>query len=128
MMYKQYLNEFLQLTENLLVQLNHIQIDMKKNEPGEVEKILHLVEQREEVIKQLDPHIKQEGFSWSDEDKQIIEKIREYQEELEPKMLDIYQSFSIQLSKLKQRKQMTNKYVGAYQVSTTNGSFIDKRK
>lgn len=126
--YQEQLSKLLQLTEDMYQQVQSIKSTMKDNEPEQLEDLQSFVEQREECLKQLDSYIDVEGFKWSEQDKEVIGKLRKYQEEIQPIMTHLHHSFTSQIHQLTQRKQMSQKYANAYKVISTDGSFIDQRK
>lgn len=123
---QQLLADLLQITEEIYGQVKAIDSKLNQNELEQVEYIPVLLEKREMVIKQLDAY--KQDFQWTHEDKQKIEQLRILNQELQPMMNSLHQSFLKQINRMNQRKQMSKKYIGAYQNMTIDGSFIDKRK
>lgn len=122
------LSEFLEITEEILLHAQSIAPNMNQNEPEQLDKLQSLVEMRENVIKQLDAYIAEPDHNWTEEDQQKIEKLKTHDQTLQPLMNNLYQSFIKQMNRINQTKQVSKKYIGAYQNMSTDGSFIDKRK
>ena len=122
------LTELLQLTEEIYGKAKAIRLKMEDNEAEQLETLQLLVEKREQVIKQLDDFMQQVDFQWTEEDRTLIQKIKEIEQVLQPLMNGLYQSFLTQMNRINQTKQISKKYIGAYQNVSTEGSFIDKRK
>ena len=118
----------LQITEELHGKAKAICSKMEDNEAEQLESIQLLVEQRELAIQQLDTYIQQPDFQWTEEDRVLIGQLKETDQKLQPLMNGLYQSFLTQMNKINQTKQVSKKYIGAYQNMAANGSFIDKRK
>lgn len=126
--YQRSLTDLLQITEDISKQAKAIHSNMNQNEPKQLENLQILVEKREDVMKQLDSYMQQKDFLWTEEDKQKIQKLKMLDQTLQPQMNNLYQSFLKQMNRINQTKQVSKKYIGAYQNMTTDGSFIDKRK
>lgn len=126
--YQNLLVEFLQLTEEIYQQAKALFLDMKDNEANKVEALQFLYDQRQQLVTQLDTYMQQPGFTWTDEDKQIIHQLKEVEQKLQPLMNNLHKSFTVQMNRINQTKQGSKKYAKAYQNVTTEGSFIDKRK
>lgn len=122
------LTELLRLTEEIHGQAKAIQSKMEDNEAEQLETLQLLVEKREYVIKQLDTHMQRADFQWTEEEIKVIYKLKDYEQTLQPLMSGLYKSFLTQMNRINQTKQISKKYIGAYQNSSTEGSFIDKRK
>jgi len=126
--YQAALNGLLHLTKELHEKAKLIRSKMEDNEAEQLESIQLLVEKRELAIQQLDTYIQQEDFQWTEEDRVVISQLKETDQKLQPLMNGLYQSFLAQMNKINQTKQVSKKYIGAYQNMAANGSFIDKRK
>jgi flagellar protein FliT len=126
--YQVALNGLLHLTEEMHEKAKAIRSKMEDNEAEQVETLQLLVEKRELTILQLDTYIQQSNFQWTEEDKALIAQLKETDQKLQPLMIGLHQSFLTQMNKINQTKQVSKKYIGAYQNMAANGSFIDKRK
>lgn len=126
--YQTVLAEFLQLTEEIYQQAKALFSDMKDNDAQQVENLQSLFDQRQQLITQLDTYVQQSDFQWTDEDKQSILQLKETEQKLQPLMKNLHKSFSLQLNRINQTKQGSQKYVNAYRNVSIEGSFIDKRK
>jgi len=126
--YQTALTGLLQLTEEILERAKTIQSKMEDNEAEQLETLQLLVEKREYVIEQLDTHMQQADFQWAEEEKKVIYKLKDYEQTLQPLMSGLYKSFLTQMNRINQTKQISKKYIGAYQNNSTEGSYIDKRK
>ena len=122
------LTEFLQLSEKILHQAQAIHSKMEDNDHEQVDEIQELFSKRQQVIEQMESHIQQANFKWTAEDRIKIEKLKEIEQSLQPLMNSLYQSFLSQMNRIMQTKQVSTKYMGAYQNMATEGSFRDKRK
>lgn len=123
-----FLEELLSITEQLKEKLSTVHSNLKNNNPEQVELILELVENRQVIIDQLEETKKQPDFKWTEEDRIIFTRLQELDENIGPKMIKLFQSFQTQITRINQTKQVSKKYIGAYQNMMTDGSFIDKRK
>lgn len=123
-----FISDLLKITEEIKEQVKAIHSNMNQNEPEQLEYVQILVEKREYVIKQLDAYMRQKEFQLTEEDKLKIRKLKTLEQELQPVMNNLFQSFLKQMNRMNQTKQVSKKYFGVYQNMTTDGSFIDKRK
>jgi len=126
--YKEALNGLLHLTKELHEKAKSIRLKMDENKDEQLESIQLLVQDRELAIQQLDAHVKQPNFQWTEEDRAMIAQLKETDQKLQPLMSGLHQSFLTQMNKINHTKQVSKKYIGAYQSMAANGSFIDKRK
>jgi flagellar protein FliT len=126
--YEKELATLLKLTEEVYTQALSINSNMEENEPEELEAVERLFEKRQEVINQLETYTKQSNFQWAPTDRQQIEKLQNYEQKLQPLLNGLHQSLLAKMNRINQNKQVSKKYFGAYQNTSTEGSFIDKRK
>ncbi|TWT27810.1 flagellar protein FliT [Planomicrobium sp. CPCC 101110] len=126
-LYKNELTKVLQLTEEVYKQAKTIHSNMKDNEDGKLDELQSLLEKRGQAILRLDAFIQKQGHQWIPEDRYIIEQLKELEIKLQPLITGLYNSFSNQMKRINQTKQASKKYIGAYQMVSTDGSFIDKR-
>lgn len=126
--YQLRLAEFLELTEKLNAQAKTVHTKMDNNEAGQIESMQALFERRQTVIDQLSEYTKAAEFEWTSEDKKVISQLKGYEDEMQPLLNKLHQSFTTQMNRLNQTSQASKKYVGAYQTKSTEGSFIDQRK
>lgn len=126
--YQLRLAEFLELTEKLNAQAKTVHSKMDNNEAGQIESMQALFERRQAVIDQLSEYTKAVEFEWTSEDKKVISQLKGYEDEMQPLLNKLHQSFTTQMNRLNQTSQASKKYVGAYQTKSTEGSFIDQRK
>lgn len=126
--YQLRLAEFLELTEKLNAQAKTVHSKMENNEEGQLESVQVLFERRQAVIDQLSEYTKAAEFEWTTEDKKVISQLKGYEDEMQPLLNRLHQSFTTQMNRLNQTSQASKKYVGAYQTKSTEGSFIDQRK
>ncbi|PKH10369.1 flagellar protein FliT [Planomicrobium sp. MB-3u-38] len=126
--YQLRLAEFLELTEKLNAQAKAVNSKMENNEAGQLESVQALFERRQAVIDQLSEYTKAAEFEWTTEDKKVISQLKGYEDEMQPILNRLHQSFTTQMNRLNQTSQASKKYVGAYQTKSTEGSFIDQRK
>ncbi|MFC3209824.1 flagellar protein FliT [Planomicrobium okeanokoites] len=126
--YQLRLAEFLELTEKLNAQAKTVHTKMDNNEAGQIESMQALFERRQAVIDQLSEYTKAVEFEWTSEDKKVISQLKGYEDEMQPLLNKLHQSFTTQMNRLNQTSQASKKYVGAYQTKSTEGSFIDQRK
>lgn len=122
------LTEFLQLTEDIYRQSQAVHAKMEDNDHEQLEAVQALFDKRQQAIEQMESYIQQANFEWTDEDRLIIENLKEIEHSLRPLMNSLHQSFLSQMNRITQTKQVSTKYMGAYQNMATEGSFIDKRK
>jgi len=122
------LTRLLQLSDEIHEQAKAIHSNMENNEAEQLETLQLLFEKREFVIKQFDTYMQQTGFQWTQENRNVIHKLHDYEQKLQPLINSLHLSFLTQMDKISQTKQVSKKYMGAYQNSSTEGSFIDKRK
>lgn len=118
---------FLEQTQELYEKAHRINSRMEANEEGSVEALETLFYRRQEAINQLEMFMKQRNFRWTEEEQSIIEKVKEIDQQLQLLLNDLHQSFFTQIKRIAQTKEISKKYVGAYQTMATEGSFIDKR-
>ncbi|WP_172371426.1 flagellar protein FliT [Sporosarcina jiandibaonis] len=126
--YEKELDTLLKLTEEVYVQALSINSNMEENEPEELEVVQRLFERRQKVIDQLETYTKQPNFQWATTDREQIKKLQDYEQKLQPLLNRLHQSFLAKMNRINQNKQVSQKYFGAYQNTSTEGSFIDKRK
>jgi flagellar protein FliT len=127
-MYKKKLMELLELTKELHSQAVMIDSKMENNGDGQLEALQEQFDKRQAVIKNLEQFIEIEGFRWVDEDRGMIAELKLLEESLQPIINGLHQNFGKQMNRISQTKQMSKKYIGAYQNSGAGGSFIDQRK
>lgn len=118
---------FLKQTLELYEKAQHINSRMEANEEGIVESLETLFANRQESIRQLEIFMKQRNFQWTTEELSIIEQLKEIDQQLQPLINNLHQSFFAQIKRITQTKEISKKYSGAYQGMATAGSFIDKR-
>ena len=126
--YEKELHTLLEITEEVYNQSLTVHPNMEENEPEKLEALQNLFEKRQEVIEQLDTHIRQPNFQWAPTDREQIGKLQVYEQKLQPLLNGLHQSFLAKMNKINQNKQVSKKYFDAYQNNSTEGSFIDKRK
>ncbi|WP_084243351.1 flagellar protein FliT [Planomicrobium okeanokoites] len=126
--YQLRLAEFLDLTQKLNAQAKTVHTKMDNNEAGQIESMQALFERRQTIIEQLSEYTKAAEFEWTSEDKKVISQLKGYEDEMQPLLNKLHQSFTTQMNRLNQTSQASKKYVGAYQTKFTGGSFIDQRK
>ena len=126
--YQLRLTELLELTEEVYSQAKAVHSKMEDNEADHLEVVQNLYEKRQNVIEQLDASLQKIAFQWTSEDQQTIAKLKTYEEKLQPLINGLHQSFLTQMNRISQTKQMSKKYIGAYQNTAVGGSFIDQRK
>lgn len=126
--YQLRLAEFLDLTQKLNAQAKAVHSKMDNNEVEQLETVQALFERRQAVIEQLSEYTKAAEFRWTTEDKKVISQLKGYEDEMQPLLHKLHQSFTTQMNRLNQTSQASKKYVGAYQTKSTEGSFIDQRK
>lgn len=127
-MYKKYLKDFLELTRALHQNASAIDTKMENNKEGQLEQLEELFEKRKNSIEALSNFIGAEKFNWTDEDKHMIYEIKKLEESLQILVKELYEAFGNQMKRISQTKQLSKKYIGAYQNMGTGGSFIDQRK
>ena len=113
--YQNCLTELLQQTEEIHKQAQAINGKMEDNEAEQVEALQMLFDKRQHVFKELGDYMKQAGFQWTEEDKQVIHQLKEHEQKLQPIMNGLHQSFLSQMNRISQTKQVSKKYIGAYQ-------------
>jgi flagellar protein FliT len=126
--YEKELNTLLKLTEEVYAQALTVHSNMEDNEPEKLEAVQNLFERRQEVIEQLDAQMRQPNFQWAPTDRDSITRLQDYEQKLQPLLNGLHQSFLTKMNRINQNKQVSKKYFGAYQNTSTEGSFIDKRK
>lgn len=126
--YQNDLTKLLEVTEEVYRLAKTVDTKMEHNGDGQLETLELLFEKRQKVIHQLTGFIGQQDFQWAEEDKKTISKLKNYETLLQPLMNGLYRSFTTQMNRIGQTKQISQKYIGAYQNMATEGSFIDKRK
>lgn len=127
-MYGQYLIDLLQQTKELHGKASAIDVKMENNEDGQLEELQEMFEKRQETIARLSAFTGSDGFNWTASDREKISELKELEETLQPMVKGLYRAFGEQLNRINQTKQMSKKYIGAYQNMGAGGSFIDKRK
>ena len=120
--------EFLQLTKDIYHQAKAVHSKMEDNDHEQLVLIQALFDKRQQVIEQMEIYIQQSTFEWTAEDKPVIQQLKEIEQALQPLLNSLHQSFLLQMNRITQTKQVSTKYMGAYQNMATEGSFIDKRK
>ena len=124
---KTIMNAFLEQTREIYRKAQSIHSRMETNEEGIVEALETLFDHRQETINHLDTFMKQKNFRWTVEEQILIEQLKEIEQQLQPLLNDLHQSFFAQIKRIAQTKEVSKKYVGAYQTMAIGGSFIDKR-
>ncbi|PUB14687.1 flagellar protein FliT [Paenisporosarcina sp. OV554] len=122
------LTEFLHLTEKIHHQAKAVHSKMEDNDNERLEAIQSLFDKRQQIIEQMESFLQQANFGWTGEDRLVIEQLKEIEQSLQPLMNNLHKSFLSQMNRITQTKQVSTKYMGAYQNMATEGSFIDKRK
>ncbi|ALS80041.1 MULTISPECIES: hypothetical protein [Planococcus] len=118
---------FLKQTYDLYEKAQQINSRMEANEEGIVESLEMLFANRQESIRQLEIFMKQRNFKWTAEELSIIAQLKEIDQQLQPLIINLHQSFFTQIKRITETKEISKKYSGAYQGMVTAGSFIDKR-
>ncbi|ANU09191.1 hypothetical protein A1A1_00175 [Planococcus antarcticus DSM 14505] len=124
---KQIMYAFLKQTYDIYEKAQHINSRMEDNEEGIVESLETLFASRQESIRHLEIFMKQRNFQWTTEELSIIEQLQEIDQQLQPLINNLHQSFFAQIKRITQTKEISKKYSGAYQGMAAAGSFIDKR-
>lgn len=126
--YQLRLTELLQLTEEIFHKAQAIRSTMEDNDTEQIIAVQELFDQREITIQELDQAKQQSDFQWTDEDRKTIAKLKVLEKQLQPLMKGLHQAFLTQMNRISQTKQVSRKYIGAYQNTAAGGSFIDQRK
>lgn len=127
-MYERHLTDLLEQTKELHQKAAAVDTKMENNEDGQLEELQALFEQRQETIGLLSGFIGTDGFHWTKSDREKISDLKQLEEVLQPLINGLHKAFGEQLNRINQTKQMSKKYMGAYQNAGAGGSFIDKRK
>jgi flagellar protein FliT len=122
------LKDLLGLTVLLHEQAKKVDMKMENNDAGKVEALQQLFDRRQEAIEELAAIMNQPDFHWTEGERQQIAELREREVALQPLIQGLHQAFLTQMNRISQTKQASKKYIGAYQATATEGSFIDKRK
>ena len=122
------LTEFLSLSEKIHHQAKAVHSKMEDNDHEQLDEVQELFEKRQQIINRMESYIQQTNFEWTAEDRLVIKKLKEIEQSLQPLMNNLHKSFLSQMNRITQTKQVSTKYMGAYQNMATEGSFIDKRK
>ncbi|WP_404330230.1 flagellar protein FliT [Mesobacillus maritimus] len=122
------LAELLLRTEEIMEQASTIQLNMKENEPEYLENIQSLFRKREAVIQSLAAILSVQNARWTKEDQEIIRNLKTVEQPLQQRMNLLHQSFSKQMDRIQQTKNVSYKYLAVSQQTATDGAFFDKRK
>jgi flagellar protein FliT len=120
--------ELLELTKEIEKKAKVLSGTMENNEPEQLEELGALIEKREPIINELDKKLKEENHRFTEEEKRAISELKELEAVLSPLLTKLYQSFSLQMSRFKQGKKVSQKYNNPYASTYTDGAFFDKRK
>ncbi|TLS36616.1 hypothetical protein [Pseudalkalibacillus caeni] len=123
-----YLEKLVDFTVQLKENLDSIKTSMDQNEPEQLESFDELVLQREVIISKLDEEIQGKETNWSEEEKKLIQELQQMEAVIEPRLRELYNSFSNQLTKVQLGKAASKKYQPAYANTYSDGSFIDQRR
>ena len=126
--YQYILADFLQHSKEIAEQAKTIRSNMEENEVEQLEALQGLFEKRQDLLQQLAEFIQHADFKWTEDDKQVLQQLKAYDDMLQPLLNNLHQSFLAQMNRVSQTKQVSTKYMGAYQNLSSEGSFIDKRK
>lgn len=127
-MHEDYLTELLGQTERLYQKAEAVDANMEHNEEGQLEELQALFDERQETIRHLSGFTGEEGFLWTASDREKISELKKFEEKLQPLVKELHRAFGEQLNRINQTKQVSKKYIGAYQNMGAGGAFIDKRK
>jgi hypothetical protein len=122
------LEEIYHLTKTIDGSIQHINIDMDKNDDEQLGKLEGVILKRGEIIEQLAPIIQREEVEWTTREQEIIQKMKEWELSFQPRLEKIYKAFSSQIRKLQQGKQISRRYHEGYEDVYADGVYFDKRK
>jgi TolA-binding protein len=122
------LKDLFSITEQMKKMLSSIHEDMDKNNTEDVEAFLQLVQSRESVIEELNDMMKQHTGPWNEDEKKLINQLQMDNQEIQAKLEEVFDSFSVQVSKVQQSKKISKRYINNYENTFSNGFFIDKKK
>jgi|GEM_PF-6434747 len=114
------------ITEKLINQLTTINENMELNDPEKVELLLEEIEHRGFLFDQLIDLVNKEPVLWNSKEKIYLQETVEWEAEIKATMAKLYSSFSEQIQKLEQGKQVSHKYHNPYE-KVLDGVYFDKR-
>jgi len=86
-----------------------------------IERVEGLLEQRQQLLPQIQP-------PFSEEEQQLGQEIIQMNEVIDGQLKQRKEEVSVDIRKLKQKQQKTNKYANPYENLSFDGTFYDKRK
>lgn len=122
------LEELYHLTKTIDAHIQHVDVDMDKNDDEQLEKLQELIFKRGEIIDQLAPIMQREEIEWTTSEQEVIQKMKEWELSFQPRLEKIYKAFSSQIRKLQQGKQISRRYHEGYRDVYSDGVYFDKRK
>lgn len=102
--------------------------NMEHNNAEELEKLPVLFAKRQEAIKELERSMKEPGFEWAANEREMAVELAALDQQLQPMLNGLHQTFKMQMERINQTKQMSVKYKNSYQNASVDGTFFDARK
>ncbi len=102
--------------------------NMEHNNAEELETLPVLFVKRQEAIEELDRSMKEPGFEWTAEEREMAIRLAALDKKMMPMLNGLHQAFKMQMERINQTKQMSVKYKNSYQNASVDGSFFDARK
>lgn len=102
--------------------------NMEHNNADDLEKLPVLFAKRQETIEELDSLMKEPGFEWTAEEREMALALAALDQKLQPMLNGLHQAFKVQMQRINQTKQMSVKYKNSYQNASVDGTFFDARK
>ncbi len=102
--------------------------NMEHNNAEDLEALPVLFAKRQEAIEELDRSMKEPGFEWAAEEREMAVELAALDQQLQPMLNGLHQAFKMQMERINQTKQLSVKYKNSYQNASVDGTFFDARK
>jgi uncharacterized protein YqeY len=120
--------ELYHLTKTINGHIQHIDVDMDKNDDEQLEKLQDLISKRGEIIEQFAHIMQRDEVEWTTSEQEIMQEMKEWELSFQPRLEKIYKAFSSQIRKLQQGKKVSRHYHEGYGDVYSDGVYFDKRK
>ncbi len=102
--------------------------NMEHNNAEDLETLPVLFAKRQAAIEELESSMKEPGFEWAANEREMAVKLAALDQKLQPLLNGLHQAFKKQMERINQTKQLSVKYKNSYQNASVDGTFFDARK
>jgi hypothetical protein len=115
-------------TRDIHQSVTQIEIDMDHNDVEKVEEFYDMLLKRSEILQAIAKTLLVKDVEWSSTENKKLEKIREWDLEINKKGSLLQRSFTTKYGKLHQGKKLTHRYQVDNSDNNSEGVYFDKKK